>query len=255
MNGGAAARSSAADRFLIALFNHLRMHPLIRSAAVATTVVVSALALTSCQDLTSASQSPALKTSAPAPATTGTPSGSPDSANSSGSANSSRSSGGGAAKGGSGHASQTGAPAGSMGGKVSQACGSNDLDLSARSETQAGGYLLISAKAKPGITCDLDGLPGVAFGSGGTEATNAEQVAGDSITLSGSTTAYAGVNPKTTKDDGGKELADIIVHTAGDGPDAVPASLHVGAFEVDRPIVTNWHTNPSDAVPGDGTDG
>ncbi|MEU0811381.1 hypothetical protein ABZ377_40695, partial [Streptomyces sp. NPDC005970] len=38
---------------------------------------------------------------------------------------------------------------------VGQECGANDISWSTRSETQAGGYILIIAKAKPGITCVL----------------------------------------------------------------------------------------------------
>ncbi|MEV6146654.1 DUF4232 domain-containing protein [Streptomyces sp. NPDC051992] len=132
--------------------------------------------------------------------------------------------------------------------QVGQVCGANDISWSTRSETQAGGYILITAKAKPGITCVLPGdLPTVAFGSDGTEAGPAEQSAGDPITLSGSTTAYAGVNPKSGNADGGKELDSIIV-AVGDG-DPDPVSLKVGTITVDKPVVTNWHTSPADAVP------
>ncbi|RMB79900.1 DUF4232 domain-containing protein [Streptomyces shenzhenensis] len=132
--------------------------------------------------------------------------------------------------------------------QVEQVCGANDISWSTRSETQAGGYILIIAKAKSGITCYLPAaLPTVAFGSDGTEAGPAEQTAGKQIKLSGSTTAYAGVNPKTTDGDGGKELDSIIV-AVGDG-DADPVSLRVGTITVEDPIVTNWHTAPTEAVP------
>jgi hypothetical protein len=131
---------------------------------------------------------------------------------------------------------------------VEQGCGANDISWSTRSETQAGGYILITAKAKPGITCYLPaGLPTVAFGSDGTEAGPAEQSAGEQIKLSGSTTAYAGVNPKTTNEDGGKELDFIIVGVGDDDPN--PVSLPVDTITVDDPIVTNWHTAATDAVP------
>ncbi|WP_033310066.1 DUF4232 domain-containing protein [Streptomyces iakyrus] len=131
---------------------------------------------------------------------------------------------------------------------VGQSCGANDLSWNARSETQAGGYILISAKAKPGITCVLPAaLPTVAFGSDGTEAGPAEQAVGEQITLSGSTTAYAGVNPKSTQGDGGKELDSIIVAVGDDDPN--PVSLKVGTVTVDQPVVTNWHTSATDAVP------
>ncbi|AXI78248.1 DUF4232 domain-containing protein [Peterkaempfera bronchialis] len=131
---------------------------------------------------------------------------------------------------------------------VEQSCGANDISWSTRSETQAGGYILIIAKAKSGITCYLPAaLPTVAFGSDGTEAGPAEQTAGQQIKLSGSTTAYAGVNPKTTNGNGGKELDFIIVGVGDDDPN--PVSLPVGTITVEDPIVTNWHTTPTDAVP------
>ncbi|MEU0677552.1 DUF4232 domain-containing protein [Streptomyces sp. NPDC006172] len=131
---------------------------------------------------------------------------------------------------------------------VEQGCGANDISWSTKSETQGGGYILVIAKAKSGITCYLPAaLPTVAFGSDGTEAGPAEQSVGEQIKLSGSTTAYAGVNPKSTNTDGGKELDSIIVAVGNDDPD--PVSLPVGTITVDKPIVTNWHTSPADAVP------
>ncbi|WP_030755370.1 DUF4232 domain-containing protein [Streptomyces sp. NRRL F-5135] len=132
--------------------------------------------------------------------------------------------------------------------QVEQICGANDISWSTRSESQAGGYILIMAKAKSGITCYLPAeLPTVAFGSDGTEAGPAEQSVGAQVKLSGSTTAYAGVNPKTTNEDGGKELDSIIVAVGNEDPD--PVSLPVGTITVDEPVVTNWHTAPADAVP------
>ncbi|MBP8535117.1 DUF4232 domain-containing protein [Streptomyces sp. MK37H] len=138
-------------------------------------------------------------------------------------------------------------------GKVGQACGANDISWSTRHESQAGGYILVIAKAKPGITCVLPAaLPTVAFGSDGTEAGPAEQAVGPAITLGKGTTAYAGVNPKTTKENGGKELDSIIVGIGAKDPN--PVSLPVGTITVDEPIVTNWHTSAADAVPFGGTD-
>jgi hypothetical protein len=131
---------------------------------------------------------------------------------------------------------------------VEQSCGANDISWSTKSETQAGGYILVIAKAKSGITCILPAaLPTVAFGSDGTEAGPAEQSVGQQIKLSGNTTAYAGVNPKSTGGDGGKELDSIIVGVGAEDPD--PVSLPVGTIIVQDPIVTNWHTSPTDAVP------
>ncbi|MEU8825979.1 DUF4232 domain-containing protein [Streptomyces sp. NPDC048636] len=138
-------------------------------------------------------------------------------------------------------------------GAVGQACGADDISWSTRDESQAGGYILIMAKAKPGITCDLPAeLPTVAFGSDGTEAGPAEQSVGEPITLGEGTTAYAGVNPKTTNDDGGKELDSVIVGVGDEDPN--PVSLPVGDITVDEPVVTNWHTSAADAVPFGGTD-
>ncbi|MEV7545825.1 DUF4232 domain-containing protein [Streptomyces sp. NPDC089915] len=146
----------------------------------------------------------------------------------------------------------SGATAGSgtgTGGKPGgRACGAKDIDWSAKTESQAGGYILITAKAKSGITCYLPAaLPTVAFGSDGTEAGPAEQSAAKQIQLSGNTAAYAGVNPKTTKENGGKELESIIVAVGDSDPD--PESLKVGTITVNHPVVTNWHTSPKDAVP------
>ncbi|MDL5201746.1 DUF4232 domain-containing protein [Streptomyces sp. ALI-76-A] len=129
-----------------------------------------------------------------------------------------------------------------------QGCGTNDLQWSARPMTQAGGYYLVSVKARSGITCVLPaGLPVFAFGSGGTQADPAEQVAGEEITLSGGRTAYAGVTPKSTNGDTGTEYSTVIVSVSEDDPH--PLSLNVGSVVVDKPLTTNWHTNPADAVP------
>ncbi|MDW6061041.1 hypothetical protein SAZ11_27260 [Streptomyces sp. FXJ1.4098] len=136
-------------------------------------------------------------------------------------------------------------------GKVGQKCGANDISWSTRAESQAGGYILIITKAKSGITCLLPAeLPTVAFGSDGTEAGPAEQAVGQQITLGKGVIAYAGVNPKTTKENGGKELNSIIVGVGAD--DATPVSPPVDTITVDEPIVTNRHTSATDAVPFDG---
>ncbi|WP_326704227.1 hypothetical protein [Streptomyces cyaneofuscatus] len=97
-------------------------------------------------------------------------------------------------------------------------------------------------------TDEPSGAPSdVAFGSDGTEAGPVEQSVGKPVTLSGSKVAYAGVNPKTTNTDGGKELGSIIVAVGNEDPN--PVSLKVGTITVDKPVVTNWHTAPKDAVP------
>ncbi|MGW7445143.1 hypothetical protein [Kitasatospora sp. NPDC054795] len=129
-----------------------------------------------------------------------------------------------------------------------QACGANDLDFTAKTESQAGGYILISAKAKQGITCTLPGThPVIAFGSGGIEAAPFEHGTGESITLSGARTAYAGIMAKTTKGNQAVQYTDVIIGIGT--PDPNPASVPVGTTPVDKPVVTNWHTLPKDAVP------
>ncbi|MFJ3883219.1 DUF4232 domain-containing protein [Streptomyces sp. NPDC090077] len=211
-----------------------------KAILVSAALIGGTMLMTACQDSDAASDTGAAQGSTPsAPSMPsagpsgkpGTPSGSP------------------AAGGAQGNGKGSGAGDGSGGRKpVGQTCGANDIAWSTKSESQAGGYILITAKAKPGITCYLPAtLPTVAFGSDGTEAGPAEQSPGRQIELTGAAAAYAGVNPKTTKENGGKELDSIIVAVGNDDPD--PVSLKVGTITVDRPVVTNWHTSPKDAVP------
>ncbi|AWN31228.1 DUF4232 domain-containing protein [Streptomyces sp. NEAU-S7GS2] len=189
---------------------------------------------------------------ASAKATAESSSGASQESSDSGKAAGSPSNGGASGKDGSSSSGSKSGPSGDKKG-YGQACGANDLKFSARSGTQAGGYILLSARAKPGITCTIpSGLPSVSFGSKGIEATNAEQAVGPAITLSGSKTAYAGINPKTTNGDGGVEFTFLIAAIGTSDPE--PASVSTGSVTVDKPIVTNWHTAPADAVPGDGTD-
>ncbi|MGW1279725.1 hypothetical protein ACWD4V_22625 [Streptomyces tsukubensis] len=131
---------------------------------------------------------------------------------------------------------------------VEQTCGAGDISWKTRTESRAGGYILVIAKAKPGITCYLPAaLPTVAFGSDGTEAGPAQKTAPRQIKLGGNKVAYAGVNPKTTKGNWGKQLNSIIVGIGSDDPN--PESLAVGTINVDKPVVTHWQTKASDAVP------
>ncbi|MFE2926140.1 hypothetical protein [Streptomyces goshikiensis] len=211
---------------------------------VSAALIGGAMLMTACQDsdaTTDTGAAPGSTSAAPA-GKAGSPSGSPAPASKQGNAK-------GADATGKGTAAGSGAATGNGGQKpVGQVCGAGDIAWSTKSESQAGGYILITAKAKPGITCYLPAaLPTVAFGSDGTEAGPAEQSVGKQIKLSGSTAAYAGVNPKTTKENGGKELDSIIVAVGNNDPD--PVSLPVGTITVDRPVVTNWHTSPKDAVP------
>ncbi|OKI62653.1 hypothetical protein [Streptomyces sp. MJM1172] len=211
---------------------------------VSAALIGGAMLMTACQDsdaTTDTGAAPGSSSAAPA-GKAGAPSGSSTPASKQSNAKGTDATGKGTAAG-------SGAATGSGERKpVGQVCGAGDIAWSTKSESQAGGYLLITAKAKPGITCYLPAaLPTVAFGSDGTEAGPAEQSVGKQIKLSGSTAAYAGVNPKTTKENGGKELDSIIVAVGNNDPD--PVSLPVGTITVDRPVVTNWHTSPKDAVP------
>ncbi|MGA5203317.1 DUF4232 domain-containing protein [Streptomyces variegatus] len=216
---------------------------------VSAALVSGALLMTACQDSDKTTDTGAARgsSSATAPGDAATPSGA--SAAGTGEGSGAAGKGSGATGKGSEDGAGSGADTGNGGREpVGQSCGANDITWNTRSETQAGGYILISAKARPGITCVLPAaLPTVAFGSDGTEAGPAEQAVGEQITLSGNTTAYAGVNPKSTDVDGGKELDSIIVAVGDDDPN--PVSLKVGTITVDKPVVTNWHTSATDAVP------
>ncbi|WLQ44748.1 hypothetical protein P8A22_35565 [Streptomyces laculatispora] len=131
-----------------------------------------------------------------------------------------------------------------------QACGTNDLDLTLTSESQTGGYYLVTAKAKSGITCYLDvNTPSVSFGSGADGvASPVGQGGEDPIKLTGSNVAYTGISPKTTNNNDGKEFENVIIATTDDDPN--PAELKLPeAANVDKPIVTNWATNSSEAIP------
>ncbi|MEV6674993.1 DUF4232 domain-containing protein [Streptomyces sp. NPDC051162] len=248
----------------------MRKNPL-RTTALAATALAGVLSLSACgKGGTDAAAAPS--PSASAPSSTGAShdanQGREADGGTGGGAKSSKSPGtpaaarGGNSTGGSGGTGHTGGSGGKAsgtggsGGKggYGQVCGANDLSWTAKSETQAGGYILISVKAKPGITCTLPGVhPVVAFGSDGTEAGPAEQAVTEQVKLSGGTVAYAGLNPKTTNTEGGKELNDVTV-SVEEGDRTDPVGLTTGSITVDRPIVTNWHTSPQKAVPGDGLD-
>ncbi|MET9655494.1 DUF4232 domain-containing protein [Streptomyces sp. NPDC006510] len=219
-----------------------------RALLVSAALVGGAMLMTACQDTDAATDNGAAQSSSSA--TPGTSSGSSAASSDRGTdkgADQRSDTAGKGTKDGAGSGADTG---NGRREQVGQVCGANDISWSTKSETQAGGYILITAKAKSGITCVLPAaLPTVAFGSDGTEAGPAEQAVGEQITLSGNTTAYAGVNPKTTNADGGKELDSIIVAIGDD--DSNPVSLPVDTITVDSPIVTNWHTSPADAVPFD----
>ncbi|MEW1719307.1 DUF4232 domain-containing protein [Streptomyces sp. NPDC093109] len=181
------------------------------------------------------------------------------------SSGSSGSSGGSSATGGSG-SSGSGSSGSTSGGSTSggsgdsaddskkdgygQSCGTNDLDFTVTSESQAGGYYLITAKAKSGITCYLDvNTPSVSFGSGADGvASPVGQGGEDPIKLTGSAVAYTGVNPKSTNDNSGKEFENVIIAVTDEDPDPAELKLPETA-SVDKPIVTNWSLTADGAVP------
>ncbi|MFD7200653.1 hypothetical protein [Streptomyces sp. NPDC059893] len=131
-----------------------------------------------------------------------------------------------------------------------QSCGTNDLDFTVTSESQAGGYYQVTAKAKSGITCYLDvNTPSVSFGSGADGvASPVGQGGEDPIKLTGSAVAYTGISPKTTKSNAGKEFENVIIALTDNDPN--PAQLKLpDTANVDKPIVTNWSTNRAETVP------
>ncbi|GHE39268.1 DUF4232 domain-containing protein [Streptomyces capitiformicae] len=136
------------------------------------------------------------------------------------------------------------------GSDVGQACGTNDLTFTISEKPQAGGYLLVTAKALPGITCYLEGVfPSASFGSSAdTELSPAEHSVSETLKLSGNTVAYAGINPKTTDNDSGRQFEKIHLSVLGDEINFVTLDLP-RTVTVDRPIATNWHADPADAVP------
>ncbi|GHF34273.1 DUF4232 domain-containing protein [Streptomyces fumanus] len=228
------------------------MNRRLRAALTVCAALTAGVLVTACENGgTDASDAPATTATATATGATGSGASSP-AAGTSGDTAGKSGSGTGTDSGSDSSAGDTAtaeAAAGSGSGSgVGQSCGTNDLSWSAKPMTQAGGYYQISVKAKSGITCVLPGgLPVIAFGSGGTEAGPAEQVAGEEMTLSGAKTAYAGVNPNSTNSDTGVEYTTVIVSVSQDDPN--PISLKVPNVVVDKPIVTNWHTDPADAVP------
>lgn len=135
-------------------------------------------------------------------------------------------------------------------GSTTQACATSDLNFSVKTETQAGGYYLITAKAKPGIICHLEGVfPSASFGSHpNTAVSPAEQSVSDDVVLAGSAAAYAGISPKTTNNDNGVQFDQLHLSVAGDEENSVTLRLPDTAT-VDQPIATNWHADPADAVP------
>ncbi|MFF4243730.1 hypothetical protein ACFYY2_04575 [Streptomyces sp. NPDC001822] len=133
-----------------------------------------------------------------------------------------------------------------------QSCGTNDLNFTVNwvHEPEIDGYYLVAAKAKPGITCYLDvNTPSVSFGSGADGvASPVGQGGEDPIKLTGSATAYTGIDVKTTDGEGGTEFGSVIIAVTEDDPD--PAELELPDMAtVDKPVVTNWSTQRDEVVP------
>ncbi|MDX2742287.1 MULTISPECIES: DUF4232 domain-containing protein [Streptomyces] len=147
-------------------------------------------------------------------------------------------------------ATATPAATADSGSTAARACATNDLTFKITSKTQAGGYLLVTAKAKSGITCYLRGVfPSASFGSAAnTELRPVEHSVSDDVVLSGSAAAYAGINPKSTNDENGRLFEKLHLSVTGDEDNFVTLNLpHL--VQVDRPLATNWHADPADAVP------
>ncbi|WP_409238469.1 hypothetical protein [Streptomyces sp. PA5.6] len=133
-----------------------------------------------------------------------------------------------------------------------QVCGTNDLTFKVTEKTQAGGYLLVTAKARPGITCYLEGtFPSAGFGSHpDRQVTPAEQAVTDDVKVSGTKVAYAGINPKSTNGNSGAEFDWMAIAVMGDEGNATDLRLPSTTL-IDKPKSTNWHANAADAVPFD----
>ncbi|MEU0099274.1 hypothetical protein [Streptomyces sp. NPDC006267] len=168
-------------------------------------------------------------------------------------ADDSASAGGSTSAGGSGDKADAGSGSnGSSGDKsgYGQSCGTNDLDFTVTWEAEPISYYLVTAKAKSGITCYLDvNTPSVSFGSG-TEgvASPVGQGGEDPIKLSGSSVAYAGIDPKTTDNEDGKQFEHVIIATSESDPEPAQVELP-DAPTVDKPIVTNWSTHRKEVIP------
>ncbi|WP_030379603.1 MULTISPECIES: DUF4232 domain-containing protein [unclassified Streptomyces] len=133
---------------------------------------------------------------------------------------------------------------------TTRACVTKDLVFTTNFESQAGGYILVTTKARPGVTCHLDGVfPSASFGSSpDTAVSPAEQAVSEGVTLSGAKAAYAGINPKTTNNNNGIEFGELSLSVAGDEAHSTSLTLQDSVL-VDQPIATNWHAKAADAVP------
>ncbi|MEV8601413.1 hypothetical protein AB0465_16230 [Streptomyces griseoviridis] len=232
-----------------------------RLAARSTRLVLAAAAVTALAATTTACdpQDAADASGSTSPSATASTSGDTSTADPSAGASTGGSDGSGSTASNGSSGSGTSGSSGSSGGSGSgsgdksgygQSCGTNDLTFSVSSESQAGGYFLVTARAKAGITCYLDvNTPSVSFGSDASGvASPVGQGGEDPIKLSGSAVAYTGVNPKSTNSDGGREFDFLIIATSEE--DADPAEVKLPeAAAVEKPLVTNWTTRRAEAVP------
>ncbi|MFJ2512313.1 hypothetical protein ACIPEL_27105 [Streptomyces griseoviridis] len=232
-----------------------------RLAARSTRLVLAAAAVTALAATTTACdpQDAADASGSTSPSATASTSGDTSTADPSAGASTGGSDGSGSTASNGSSGSGTSGSSGSSGGSGSgsgdksgygQSCGTNDLTFSVSSESQAGGYFLVTARAKAGITCYLDvNTPSVSFGSDASGvASPVGQGGEDPIKLSGSAVAYTGVNPKSTNSDGGREFDFLIIATSEE--DADPADVKLPeAAAVEKPLVTNWTTRRAEAVP------
>ncbi|MEV7434305.1 hypothetical protein [Streptomyces griseoviridis] len=234
-----------------------------RLAARSTRLVLAAAAVTALAATTTAcnpqdaadasgSTSPSATASTSGDTSTADPSAGASTGGSGSDGSGSTASNGSSGSGTSGSSGSSGTSGSGSGGKsgYGQSCGTNDLTFSVSSESQAGGYFLVTARAKAGITCYLDvNTPSVSFGSDASGvASPVGQGGEDPIKLSGSAVAYTGVNPKSTNSDGGREFDFLIIATSEE--DADPAEVKLPeAAAVEKPLVTNWTTRRAEAVP------
>ncbi|MFB7711857.1 hypothetical protein [Streptomyces sp. NPDC056105] len=221
-----------------------------RLVLAAAAVTALAATTTACNnDDTADAGSSATPSAAASAGKAGSDSSSSDSPSTSASSTGGSNSGGSTDKTGSGDDGKGGSGDGGKSG-YGQSCGTNDLDFTVTSQSQAGGYYLVTAKAKSGITCYLDvNTPSVSFGSGADGvASPVGQGGEDPIKLTGSAVAYTGISPKTTKSNAGKEFENVIIALTENDPN--PAELKLpDTANVDKPIVTNWSTNRAETVP------
>jgi hypothetical protein len=132
-------------------------------------------------------------------------------------------------------------------------CTTDEATIKVTVHTQASGYYRIEAKAKPGQTCYLDpAAPIVFFGSGPEGvAKPVGKAPARLIKLSGSTVAYAGVQPKSTGHNGGIEFTHMLIDIDElDHTDPIEYKLTGGGMHlVDKPVVSHWNTDPTKIIP------